>query len=576
MKKETLIILIALLFLQFLSSCDSGTSLSPGAVSTDTATIAKGKASFYQNCSGCHSFKQDGIGPALGGLTDSVSPDWIKRFIRDPKKLIESGDERTVQLMKNHKSIMPSFALTDDELNGIIAFINMHKKYDRPRSKSNGKEVSNPMPDPVRVSGLVANLELVIQFPASGDSDERARSRLAKLDFEPSSGNSFVLDLQGELYKMQNNKPVLYMNLAKLCPKIILGPGLATGFCSFAFHPDFAKNGLLYTLYTESPASGKADFSYADSFDVTMQGVLTEWKTKNPGAGTFSGTKRELLRVDIMTDSHGVQEISFNPLSKPGDEDYGMLYMSIGDGGSVQVGYPFLLHGIETIWGSILRIDPFGRNSTNGQYGIPLHNPFTRTQNPKALGEIYAYGFRNPHRMTWTKSGEMLVFNIGQANIESVNLVKPGHNYGWPTREGNFLFDPYGDLSKIYPLPSNDSSYNITYPVAQYDHDEGMAISGGCEYWGTTIPQLKGKLLFGDIPTGRLFYIEMADVKQGKLAPVKEWKISINGTNRTLRELCGNDRVDLHFGRDSRGELYLLTKADGKMYKIVSADLKAN
>jgi glucose/arabinose dehydrogenase len=246
--------------------------------------------------------------------------------------------------------------------------------------------------------------------------------------------------------------------------------------------------------------------------------------------------------------------------------------MSIGDGGSVQVGYPFLLRGKETILGAILRIDPMGKNSMNGQYGIPPDNPLAQDQNTGALGEIYAYGFRNPHRITWSKSGEMLVFNIGQANIESINLIIPGQNYGWPTREGDFVFDPYGDLSKVYPLPANDSVYKITYPVAQYDHDEGMAISGGYEYWGTTIPLLKGKLLFGDIPTGRLFYLDMADIEQGKLAPIKEWRISIMGTQRTLKELCGTDRVDLHFGRDSRGELYILTKSDGKMYKLVSAD----
>ena len=169
----------------------------------------------------------------------------------------------------------------------------------------------------------------------------------------------------------------------------------------------------------------------------------------------------------------------------------------------------------------------------------------------------------------------MLACNIGQANIESLYLIMPGHDYGWPIREGTFVFDPYGDLNKVYPLPANDSIYKITYPVAEFDHDEGKAISGGYEYWGTAIPQLKGKYLFGDIPSGRLFFIEMADVKQGKQAPIKEWKISMNGTQRTLKELCGSDRVDLHFGRDSRGELYILTKADGKVYKLVSAGLKS-
>jgi hypothetical protein len=83
--------------------------------------------------------------------------------------------------------------------------------------------------------------------------------------------------------------------------------------------------------------------------------------------------------------------------------------------------------------------------------------------------------------------------------------------------------DPHGDISKVYPLPANDSSYHISYPVAQYDHDGGWrAISGGYEYSGTTIPQLAGKFIFGDIASARLFYLEIADVKQGKLAPIKE------------------------------------------------------
>jgi len=63
----------------------------------------------------------------------------------------------------------------------------------------------------------------------------------------------------------------------------------------------------------------------------------------------------------------------------------------------------------------------------------------------------------------------------------------------------------------------------------------------------------------------------MADIKLGKQSGIKEWKVSIDGRVKTLKELCGNDRVDLHFGRDAKGELYILTKADGKIYKLVSA-----
>ena len=329
---------------------------------------------------------------------------------------------------------------------------------------------------------------------------------------------------------------------------------------------------MFYTTHTEKAGSAKADFSYPDSIKVTLQWVLTEWKADDPNAATFKGTGRELFRINMVSGIHGVQEICFNPLAKPGDEDYGLLYIGIGDGGCTENGYAFLAHNPQKIWGTILRIDPSGNNSANGKYGIPVSNPFVNNKNE--LGEIYAYGFRNPHRITWSSSGKMIACNIGHGNIESIDLIKKGHDYGWPIREGNFVVHPYGDLNKVYPLPSNDSTYKISYPVAEYDHDEGKAICGGFEYIGNAIPQLKGRFLFGDIPTGRLFYVDMKDVKQGNEAPVKEWQVSLNGSIKKLSEICGSERVDLHFGKDADGELYILTKADGKVYKIINASIK--
>ena len=241
----------------------------------------------------------------------------------------------------------------------------------------------------------------------------------------------------------------------------------------------------------------------------------------------------------------------------------------------MEEGYRFLAHSKEKVWGTILRINPLGKNSSNGQYGIPADNPFAKSNNKQLVKEMYAYGFRNPHRITWTKSGDMLVSNIGQGNIESINLIEPGHDYGWPIREGNFVLAAVSNnVGAVYPLAANDSIYKITYPVAEFDHDEGKAISGGFEYWGNRIPALKGKFLFGDIPSGRLFYTTTADMKQGKLATIKEWNIMINNQPNTLKAVCGSERVDLHFGRDIDGELYILTKADGKVYKIASAFIK--
>ncbi len=573
MKKTIFTISSGLMLLQYLISCNSGSLFNNSAISTDTIVIAKGKASFNRYCGGCHNFKQDGIGPQLGGITDSVSAEWIEDFVKDPQKIIESGDSRANELLKKYKITMTVFSnLTKEEINSIIAFLNT-QKLPNPKLAKNDNAISNPIPEPIKLSTLTVDMDLVTQIPPSIDSDQIPAARITKLDFEPHTGNTFIVDLRGKLYRLQNNKPTVYMDMAKLKPKFIHEPRVATGFGSFSFHPDFAKNGLLYTTHAEAPGSGKADFGYADSIKVTLQWVLTEWKTTTPNAAIFSGTSRELFRVNMVTGMHGVQEIAFNPLSKPGTKEYGLLYVCIGDGAAVEEGYPFLAHNTDKVWGTILRLNPAGSNSANGHYGIPADNPFAG-QITRKLGEIYAYGFRNPHRISWTKSGQLLACNIGQGNIEAIDLVLPGHDYGWPIKEGNFVLDPLGDLNKVYPLAANDSIYKITYPVAAYDHDEGIATCGGLEYWGKSIPQLKGKYLFGDIATGRLFYINIADIKLGKMAPVMEWKVSIKGISHTLKELCKNERADLHFGRDSKGELYILTKTDGKVYKLTGANMK--
>lgn len=562
----------AMLLLVGFNSCKLSNPSGSNSIAADSATIASGEASFIQKCSGCHNFKMDGIGPQLGGITTQVSVDWLQHFIHNPKNAIDSGDQRAKTLFEKFHSVMPSFASsTDEELNAIIAFLNTHQEPGRPESKFDGASLRNPVSQKIGLSTIVAGLEPVAQIPASSDGGKKPLARITKMDHQPGKTGLFVLDLRGKLYSLGPKGPVIYMDMGKLEPKFIHQPGLATGFGSFAFHPDFFHTGLLYTTHTEPAHSDKADFTFEDFIKPALQWVLTEWKTDQPNTNTFSGKGRELMRVDMVSGIHGVQEIIFNPLSRPGDEDYGLLYIGVGDGGCVENGYPWLAHSVEKIWGTVLRIDPQGRNSSNGKYGIPAQNPFVKGNSKNILKEIYAYGFRNPHRITWIHSGQMLVSNIGHSNIESINLIQPGHDYGWPIREGNFLLNPYGDLTKVHPLPPDDSNYHITYPVAEYDHDEGKAISGGYEYLGNDVPALKEKFLFGDIPSGRLFYIDLADLKQGKQAAIREWKVSIKGEQKSLVELCGDERVDLHFGRDARGELYLMTKADGKIYRVISA-----
>ena len=569
MMKRILFGLAVMLCCIFFTACDIEGRNGNAPISKDPATIAKGELVFNQHCSGCHNFRQDGIGPQLGGLTTKVSSGWIYAFIKEPQSLINSGDDRAKQLYGKYKTVMPSFvALGDTGLNAVIAFLHKHSLPESKISHENGQPLSNPIPEVVAVSDLVATLTPLTQFPSTSEAGKLPRARITKLDYQPGSGKLFVVDQRGTLYRLQENRPSIYLDLARLKPKFIDQPGFGSGFGSFAFHPQFASNGLFYTTHTESPGSGLADFSYADSIKVTLQWVLTEWKATDPEAGTFSGTNRELMRVNMVAPNHGVQEITFNPLAGPGSEDYQLLYIGIGDGGSVENGYVSLVNAPLTVWGTILRVDPTGRNSRNRKYGIPETNPFADNPNKNLQPEIYAYGFRNPHRITWSRSRGMLVSNIGHGNIEALDMVEKAHNYGWPEREGSFLINPHGEMNKVYPLPGGDSIKHINYPVAEYDHDEGKAISGGYEYSGNDVPGLKEKFLFGDIPTGRLLFVDIIKLRQGSRAPVMEWRVAVNGKIKTLVDLCGSKRVDLHFGKDSRGELYIMTKADGRLYKI--------
>jgi glucose/arabinose dehydrogenase len=161
----------------------------------------------------------------------------------------------------------------------------------------------------------------------------------------------------------------------------------------------------------------------------------------------------------------------------------------------------------------------------------------------------------------------MFITNIGQHSVEEVNLGEAGAHYGWPEREGSYLFDVNANPELVYPLPADDEGY--TYPVAQYDHDEGNAISGGFAYSGQKVPLLKGKYIFGDIPRGTLFYAEVEAMEPGQQAPVYALGLEFNGQKTNLETLTNSKRVDLRFGTDRAGELYIFTKSNGALYKVI-------
>lgn len=570
-KKREIIILLFLMG-SVLLSAPFGTAqeqVQDFIYSADKKVIEHGEALFKQNCAVCHNFQQRGIGPNLAGVTSHASATWIANFIISSAKMIEGGDTRANRLFDEYQTPMPDFPeLNKEEIQSILSFLHTQKDLANRNNKAInvGIPLSDPIPEKIQKSGLTLALQEVVTAPATANNSPFARIN-QMLVLSAKEDRAFINDMNGKLYELKESKLKLVLDISKAFPAFIPSPGLASGFGSYAFHPEFFENGLFYTTHTETLGVKPVDFGYADSIPVALQWVLSEWRIDNPTADIFSGSNREIFRVNMPTQVHGIQEIIFNPLATPKSEDYGLLYIGIGDGGAAEYGYPFLCEGNTYPWGSILRIDPRERSSKNKQYGVPRLNPFAMDNDPTTLGEIFSTGFRNPNRISWTPDGKMLIADIGLNQIEELNIGKAGANYGWPAREGTFLLNHRGHMDSVYMLPVDDHKYNYAYPVAQFDHDEGNAISAGFVYKGK-ISLLQDKYIFGDIVNGRIFFVENDQLKPGKPALIKELDLTFNGVNSTFREITGKRKADLRIGIGIDNQLYFYTKTDGKIWLV--------
>ena len=526
-------------------------------ISRDASQITKGKQLFEQHCSSCHQFDQDAIGPNLSGLTRQVESSWIREFITNPAAVLEKKDARALALLEKYRTQMPGFPqLTAQDLDALLSYLHTFSTAPIPMS---GDTTSNLIPEKVQDSGIRLELELFAQLPPSDNKPPLAK--MTKMEPIPGTARLMINDQRVGLYEILEGKPQLYLNIAVERPLMVSQPGWATGLGSFAFHPEFAKNGLFYTSHTEPGGTAKADVGYTDSLKVFMQWVLTEWKADDPQASVFKGSSREILRVNNSSQAHGMQELTFNPQAKKGaSADYGLLYVGYGDGGTAENGFPEISnHGGKGMYSSIWRIDPLGKTGRNGQYGIPTTNPFFGKK--EFAGEVYAYGFRNPNRIFWDEKGQLHATDIGQHSIEEINRIEAGKFYGWPIREGTFVINPYGSFRSLYPLPEDDAKFGVSYPKIQLEHDETVAIIGG---YTVAYGPLKGRFVFGDVPTGRLFFADLTEEK----AVAQTWGIRYQGKEMSLKELVGLDRVDLKFGLDANKQLYVMSKTNGGVYVI--------
>ncbi|MCA9279250.1 MAG: PQQ-dependent sugar dehydrogenase [Phycisphaeraceae bacterium] len=439
--------------------------------------------------------------------------------------------------------------------------------------------ITDPFPDPIVKNTIRIELEEV----ATGLTAPHA------MVDDPTGGNSLFVADQAGLVRIIDNGTLVAQPFLDVSSRLVslgifgtgdpFGDFDERGLIGFTFHPQYNTPGTpgfgkLYT-YTSEPEAGTPDFVPALPPPVGQganhHAVIAEWQVDSANPNLVDPTsRREIIRILEPQFNHNGGMMMFGP------DD--MLYIAFGDGGGgddndgqISMGQPMWGHGPfgngqdnETIYGSIIRIDPLGTNGVNGQYGVPANNPFV---NQQGLDEIFAYGLRNPFRFSFMGSN-LIVADVGQRAIEEVNIVQAGDNLGWRLKEGSFRFHHNGVangyiIDNLGGLPSG-----LKDPVIEYDHDEGISIIGGYMYNGSAIPTLSGKYVFGDFSlafgsaSGRLFY---SDLNAG-----------------TINEfILGKDNRDLGlyikgFGQDDDGEVYLLAGTNlgpfgnfGSVYKLV-------
>jgi glucose/arabinose dehydrogenase len=292
--------------------------------------------------------------------------------------------------------------------------------------------------------------------------------------------------------------------------------GSEQGFLGIAFHPGYPSDPRFFVNYTDL-----AGDTHVASFRVSG----------NPDVAAPSGA--DLFVVDQPFPNHNGGGLAFGP--------DGFLYIGLGDGGSE--GDP-LGNGqsLSTLLGKMLRIDV----DRGSPYAIPAGNPFLGTAG--ARGEIWSYGLRNPFRFSFDRgTGDLYIGDVGQAAREEIDFApraSGGQNYGWNRTEGTLCF-----------ATSSCNRDGITFPIAEYGHDAGCAVTGGYVYRGTAIPALQGEYFFGDFCSG---FVRSLRVGGGSASGQTDWP-----------QLAPGDSIT-SFGQDAAGELYVVT-GGGNVFRIAPA-----
>lgn len=286
------------------------------------------------------------------------------------------------------------------------------------------------------------------------------------------------------------------------------------GLLGLTFHPNYQTNGFFYVTYT--PTDDLA--------------VVSRFKVSDTDADLAdSNSETILLRIPQPFDNHNGGQLAFGP--------DGYLYIASGDGGGG--GDPDgNAQNLNNLLGKILRID-VDMMANGMEYAIPSDNPFVNTDN--ARGEIFAYGLRNPWRFSFdVQTGTIWAGDVGQGELEEIDVIEKGGNYGWNILEGTSCYN------------ADDCETNGTIaPVFEYDHEANdKSVTGGHVYRGALVPSLEGFYIYGDFISGRI------------------WGLSTNLGGSLNNQLLMETGLNISsFGTDNTNEVFVCS-FDGNLYRF--------
>ncbi|MBO9612386.1 MAG: PQQ-dependent sugar dehydrogenase [Dyadobacter sp.] len=336
----------------------------------------------------------------------------------------------------------------------------------------------------------------------------------------PGDSSRFYVVEQGGVVKVFSNVENVSSSSTFLDIKSKVRSGGERGLLGLAFHPDFKTNGYFFVNYTSG---------------TPLKTVIARYKATSTTQAD-PASEAVLFTFDQPFDNHNGGSLQF------GKDGY--LYMATGDGGSG--GDPRNnAQNLKSHLGKILRVDVNG--TAKGNYSIPADNPFLAGTTGN-LPEIYAYGLRNPWRISFDSgTGKLFAGDVGQNEREEIDIITKGGNYGWRIKEGIDCYNP----------SSNCNAQGLIDPVHDYSQKDGdRSITGGYVYRGTAIPSLTGKYIYGDYISGRI------------------WALELDGDARKSNTLIMEGKGNISsFGQDIKGEVYYLNYGEGKVMKVVNGNL---